>query len=608
MKLQLTYRSALIGTTVLLILLITYTYFIQNSYLTLYHKVHNFEQYYESVTNLTHTTIVMVLLFMATLLALLLRSIDSREDERIEKNALSNLYDESQRYFDNAAVGFIAVDDQRIITNVNAKFCEIFGYTRNELIGNSAEMLHIDHSHFKRWGVEVFEQARHSKTVLVRYPMRRSDGSQIWIDVSGAPLDKSKRLPGGEVLWTVIEVSDKVRASTLLERYNRRLQENLEYVTGLINTAPIPLYIKNTDSRYQECNDAFLELVNRTKKEIIGKTDEEIFDIFVAEALAKKERALLEEKHKVYKLRFMFDTEAKVMEFYTSAIIMDKKLKGYIGFCVDVTEKESRELYLNQRIEQEVMRNLAMQKQHFEERTNDAKFAVLGKLAAGMTHEINTPLTYVKGNIEMAQMGLESLEPCENRDYIKQDLLRSTEGIKRIESIVASMREMSQQSGEIQEEINIFETIMTAVTLGYNRSKHIAIITLQGQPFEFGMKITDAECKVLMQKQRIEQVWVIILNNALDELEHNSNFDESLITIECKSDGDTVTIRFEDTGRGIPKEIIGHMFDPFVSKKEYGGIGIGLNIAKKIVADHHGIIKAYNGEKGAVFEVTLPTA
>jgi two-component system, LuxR family, sensor kinase FixL len=394
-----------------------------------------------------------------------------------------------------------------------------------------------------------------------------------------------------------------------LQELNEQLQENLHYLKTLINTAPIPIFIKDLNFCYEECNDAFLELFNLSSKDVLGRKDNDIFNLEFAQELQEKDIELSVELHQNYVLRINDDGITKVLEYHTNTIRLNGTLRGYIGFCSDITQTEEKELYLNLRVEQEVMKNLEMQRKHYTERMDDAKFTVIGKLAAGITHEINTPLTYVKGNIEILKMRFDSIQNNDFQKDIEKDFLQVSEGLKRIEGIVTSMREMSQQSGEAKEKVDIVETILMAITLGYNRSKQIATIELQGIPFEFGMKLDLLNCYVTGQKQRLEQVWVVLLNNALDELDKHGKYDENVIKISCQHKDNLIIVRFEDTGKGIDDTILDKLFDPFVGHKEYGGIGIGLNIAKKIVEDHNGSIDVHNSEekgKGAIFEVVLP--
>ena len=74
---------------------------------------------------------------------------------------------------------------------------------------------------------------------------------------------------------------------------------------------------------------------------------------------------------------------------------------GFVGVFIDMTESEKQENYLQSRIREELDKNLKIQEIYQEEMIRNAKFSAIGQMAAGITHEINTPLTYVKGNFEM---------------------------------------------------------------------------------------------------------------------------------------------------------------------------------------------------------------
>jgi C4-dicarboxylate-specific signal transduction histidine kinase len=109
-----------------------------------------------------------------------------------------------------------------------------------------------------------------------------------------------------------------------------------------------------------------------------------------------------------------------------------------------------------------------------------------------------------------------------------------------------------------------------------------------------------------IQKQRMEQVFIIIINNALDALKLNKSFDERRFDITLKDENEHIVVSFQDNGGGITQEMLPKIFDAFQSGKVEGGIGIGLNVAKRIMEDHGGKIIASNHADGALFEVHIP--
>lgn len=251
---------------------------------------------------------------------------------------------------------------------------------------------------------------------------------------------------------------------------------------------------------------------------------------------------------------------------------------------------------------------LEEQKEAYEqERLINAKFMATGQLAAGITHEINTPLTYIKANFEMMEYDLEDLEDS----LIKENMMRSykkiNDGINRISNIVSSMREMSQQEKLEKVEANIYDTIVTSATLAYNKIKHVSPVYINGKVFNLDMKKEEFEFKTNVELQRIEQVWIIIINNAMDELmKLDKPYEERVLDIKIsKNEENKITVIFKDNGGGFKDDIQEHLFEPFKGTKMSSGMGVGLSIAKRIIDDHKATIEAYNEDNGAVFKIVL---
>jgi PAS domain S-box-containing protein len=285
---------------------------------------------------------------------------------------------------------------------------------------------------------------------------------------------------------------------------------------------------------------------------------------------------------------------------------------GYQNIAVDATDSKSYEKInrtLKKKIKKAVKLNLAQYKQREEEHLTNIRLSSIGALAAGITHEINTPLTYMKGNFEMMKYDILDLE---NNESLKENLLsnykRIYDGILRISNIIEAMREVaSTPKDDVKSEVNIYNTLITALTMVHNKAKQISKITINGNNFDLNMEHTNiGNCIITIHKQRVEQVWIVIMNNALDELVKIENYEERELNITIDEQEDKFTIFFKDNAGGIDEKIIQNLFDPFISTKESGGMGIGLSIAKKIIESNNGTIEAYNEEKKAVFKITFP--
>jgi len=283
------------------------------------------------------------------------------------------------------------------------------------------------------------------------------------------------------------------------------------------------------------------------------------------------------------------------------------RVRSLLYFYTSFMQKQQELQMLNNALEEKVKERTKALEDEQEKKVFDAKLASIGKLAAGITHEINTPLAYIKGNIEILEMDLINLKDETVRNSIIQTTKTITEGINRIAMIIESMREISKKNDNKKEIVNIFNTIVVSLRMIHNRSKHICNISLCGKTFSLQTQKNEKNFEVSCNIQRIEQVWIIILNNALDALASSKlNFHNRLLLIDIEQDGNWLNVNLKDNAGGIDEEIIEHIFDPFVSTKTHAGMGIGLNVATQIIKEHNGDISAFNKGSGANFLVKLP--
>jgi len=240
------------------------------------------------------------------------------------------------------------------------------------------------------------------------------------------------------------------------------------------------------------------------------------------------------------------------------------------------------------------------------EEMEGAMLASIGKLAAGITHEINTPLTYVQGNIEMLKTDIEMLAGEELRNEAESYFESIDDGINRMKSIIESMKEIIGTSKITTQETNLYSTIVVACRMIHNRAKHITKIYINDNEFNLDLDRNYELFMANIDSRHLEQLWIIILNNALDQLTISElPFSKRAIKINIETSKNNHKISIADNGGGVDKRVIDKIFQPFSSTKSHSGMGLGLNIAKKIVQQHNGTINTYNHEDGAVFEIVL---
>ena len=127
-----------------------------------------------------------------------------------------------KQVFFNTGVGIMIVDKDRNMIEVNPKFCEMLGYTKEELIGNNAEIIHVSSKTYKEFGEKAFNQVRNKKKVNIDWSFKRKNGEEIWFRIAGDPLADED-----EVLWTVSDITERVNAQKNIEALASKLSKYL---------------------------------------------------------------------------------------------------------------------------------------------------------------------------------------------------------------------------------------------------------------------------------------------------------------------------------------------------------------------------------------------
>jgi|CXWL01.1.fsa_nt_gi PAS domain S-box-containing protein len=270
------------------------------------------------------------------------------------------------------------------------------------------------------------------------------------------------------------------------------------------------------------------------------------------------------------------------------------------------------------------------------ERLHGQKLESIGQLAAGIAHEINTPIQFIGDNLRFLSDGFtdldavlhrykavltsEQVERCvpdliercraeERRvdipyltDEIPKAIAQSTEGIQRVAKIVRAMKEFAHPGGEEKVLVNLNGAIESTVTVSRNEWKYVADLRTDLAP-----NLPMVPCLLGQFNQAILNMIVNAAHAIGDVVKDTGK--KGLITISSRQVGDNAEIRIADTGTGIPDEIRHKIFDPFFTTKNVGkGTGQGLAIARSIVVNkHQGSIdvESHVG-KGTVFIIHLP--
>ena len=269
--------------------------------------------------------------------------------------------------------------------------------------------------------------------------------------------------------------------------------------------------------------------------------------------------------------------------------------------------------------------------------TQAQKLESIGQLAAGIAHEINTPIQYIGDNTRFINDSFEYISSLIEKqdnllnaakngnvtpelikdvemardetdiefllDEIPKATSESMDGISRVSHIVKAMREFSHLDIQEKETIDINQAIESTIIIARNEWKYVAEVETDLDP-----DLPFVSC----HKGEFNQVILNLILNAIHAIEDvimNSSEKKGLIRISTSQDGDWVIVKVNDSGPGIPKEIRNKIFDPFFTTKEVGkGTGQGLAICYDVVVKRHGGTITFETEmgKGTTFIIRIP--
>jgi PAS domain S-box-containing protein len=252
------------------------------------------------------------------------------------------------------------------------------------------------------------------------------------------------------------------------------------------------------------------------------------------------------------------------------------------------------------------------------------KMASVGQLAAGVAHEINNPIGYVRSNLtsltqywqkinsvleayEQLEAALPAVPPEWNAvhtlkqrvelDYLRQDIVNlldeSVEGVTRVEKIVRDLRDFSHVDQAEWMPADIHDCIDSTLNVVWHELKY------KGEVIKHYADLPLVQCLPF----QLKQVFMNLLVNAAHAIER-----QGTITIRTEREHDNVRISFADTGKGIEPACLKRIFEPFFTTKPIGvGTGLGLSVSYGIIQKHGGTINvASDVGKGTTFTIRLP--
>ena len=480
---------------------------------------------------------------LESLAVLMARLIERREVERRE-------LDNQKFALDQHAIVSVT-DTQGVILYANERFCEISGYSREELIGQPHRIVksgvHPPAVFADMWGTISSGKVWHGEICN-----RRKNGELYWVSATIVPFLDSIGLP-----IRYIGIRTDITARKAMEA---ELEEQLRLVEDLIEAIPVPLYLKDTEGRYQCLNRAFESFFAIRREDYLQRS---LHDLMLPEDAAihagKDEELFRNGGSQIYDARVTARDGTVHDTIYRKAILRrpDGSVRGLLGTIIDITERKEAEAAL-------------MRAMEAAEAANRAKSDFL----ANMSHEIRTPMNGVIGMTELALGSKLDDEPREYLQIVKssaESLLTIINDILDFSKIEAGKMHIERISFHLP---RLFSDAMKTIALRAHEKGLELVLDLD--PALPAFAIGDPG--------RIRQVLLNLAGNALKFTECG----EIVIRVRPGAQAGHVRCEVSDTGIGIAADKLAHIFEAFAQEdssttRRFGGTGLGLTISNRLV-------------------------
>lgn len=464
-----------------------------------------------------------------------------------------------------------------IVTDWNNAAERIFGYTSEEIVGQSIEILLPQE--LRNEERDILQRVRNGEKIDHFETRRlRKDGAIIDVSVIVSPVWDERS--------AVIGASKVVRDITAGKAARAALLEREAHLQSVLDTVPDAMIVIDTRGIMQSFSATAEKLFGYRAHEVIGQNVSILMpnpyrtqhDSYLARYMATGEKRIIGVGRLVVGQRrdgSTFPMELSVGEMRSG----DRRF--FTGFVRDLTERQETQQRL-----QEVQSELIFM----------SRFTALGEMASTLAHELNQPLTAGASYLNGARRLLDRGQPgdiASARAAIgdaADQVLRAGQIIKRLREFVA--RGESDRQAE-----NLRKLVEEASALAMVGSREMgAHVT-----FDFDSSVEF----VLVDRIQVQQVILNLIRNAMEAMQECSRRDLKVST--RRQDAETVDVSVADTGPGIAPEIAEKLFQPFMTTKKQG-MGVGLSISRTIVESHGGRLWAdANPGGGTVFHMILKT-
>ena len=426
-----------------------------------------------------------------------------------------------------------------------------------------------------------------------------------------------------EAVWMdVIQKMDEVYSQLIedeveLEKKNAELEQSQQFVFSVISAMSDVLVVCDAQGRIEQTNAALNDLVGRSEEALRGTP---LVDLLAdADSVERVRQVLMQTRAQrsgqVLELQLLDSTSASVPVDANCTPRIDHNGRHVGTVLVGRPTAELKRAYQELRSAHEALKRAQQQLIHSE------KMASLGRLVAGVAHELNNPISFVLGNVHALDRYVQRLrtyleavhahEPPAQLEAMRKKL-RIDHMLADLPSLIEGTMEGAQRTTDIVNGLKRFSAMdpdaRASVDLAEVAERAIHWIR-KGVTTAFEVHWDErTPCLVSGSGGQLQQVMMNLLQNALDAVASTQQMPELHVSITRSPTHAFFTLR--DNGPGVADVHLSRIFDPFFTTKPVGkGTGLGLSISYGIVEQHGGTLSARNAPQGgAEFVIELPLA
>ncbi|MCX7736797.1 MAG: PAS domain-containing protein [Candidatus Kapabacteria bacterium] len=468
-----------------------------------------------------------------------------------------------QNIFDSDYDLNVVIDLNKNIIRSNKQFLDFVDKDESEIIGTN----YIDLLKNLDFDIDISETEKNINLVIEnRKPITtirflRKPVESHW-EIARIPIiDENENIYSILIKWH--RITEKVMLMRQIEQQEIRFK-------SFINTAQDWISIKDKEGKYVIVNPVTASAFGLKTEDFIGKKPEEILPEKIASLVKKHDEEVIKlRQHKQYDEKMIIQGQERHFKM-TRFPLIDQN-NEIIGTCT---------------IGRDITNEVLLQEQLIQ----NEKLAALGKLAAGVAHEINNPLT---GILAYAEDLLDSVPDSKD---LKEDIKVIIRETLRCRDIVRNLLDFARQDKPVFQIIDPNQIINQTLSLitRLPQFRDIKITTL----------LYDKIPKIESDPKQLQQVLLNLMINAADAMKNKGNLTISTDYFKNKK---MCCISVEDDGPGVPENLIDKIFEPFFSTKNTNGLGLAVSWG--IIERHHGTIEVDTADSGgAIFRILLPAS